>query len=286
MEHQVVFQEKKEVERLTLQNRLLLSYEKPVFQKLFAGRTDLKILDVGCNGGEKTVEWFSRHTISKVVGLEYNAGLVERAQSLWGEGKFSFYPCDVDREDFEVRLQQIMEENGIKEFDAINLSLVLLHLKDPAALLRKLRRFLSADGMLFIVESNDGASWVPEEDSARLETFLSILAEDPYAGNRKIGPQLPTLVTQCGYEDAAVWYDYISARPEETEKKRVMFRILCSFLPEDVVLLREKEPENEKYAQWDVWLKENYEPFKQTVLGKDAAFRMGIRFMTCRRGEV
>lgn len=114
----------------------------------------------------------------------------------------------------------------MEAFDGIYLSLVLLHLKNPAALLRSLRRFLSADGHLFVVESNDGATWLSADDGGRMEAFLSILGQDPYAGDRKLGPNLPELLVRCGYEKPTVWYDYIQALPEETEKKKVMFRIL------------------------------------------------------------
>lgn len=56
----------------------------------FKGKSELSVLDIGCNDGARTFHRFSDDRISRVIGLEYNQQLVERANSQYGNTKFSF----------------------------------------------------------------------------------------------------------------------------------------------------------------------------------------------------
>ena len=56
----------------------------------FKGKSELSVLDIGCNDGARTFHRFSDDRISRVIGLEYNQQLVERANSQFGNTKFSF----------------------------------------------------------------------------------------------------------------------------------------------------------------------------------------------------
>ena len=47
MQSQLVFQEKKERERLRRQNLLLSQAEKPALEHFFKGKSELSVLDIG-----------------------------------------------------------------------------------------------------------------------------------------------------------------------------------------------------------------------------------------------
>ena len=66
-----VFQDDQELHRLTVQNRLLREYELPVLRRILSGKSDVRILDIGCNDGHKTVNLFSDFPGVQVIGLEY-----------------------------------------------------------------------------------------------------------------------------------------------------------------------------------------------------------------------
>mgnify|MGYP002529655548 len=141
MQSQLVFQEEKERERLRRQNLLLSQAEKPALEHFFKGKSELSVLDIGCNDGTRTFHRFSDDRISRVIGLEYNQQLVERANSQFGNTKFSFYQMDVDRDSFSADLQKLCAEPEDREFDLICLSFVLMHLYDGEKLLRTLKNF-------------------------------------------------------------------------------------------------------------------------------------------------
>ena len=75
MQNQQIFEEKKEIKRLGVQNSLLSAYELPVFAQLFSEKQEIVVLDIGCNDGSKTVERFSSDKVTRVIGLEYNTEL-------------------------------------------------------------------------------------------------------------------------------------------------------------------------------------------------------------------
>ena len=68
MQSQLVFQEEKERERLRRQNLLLSQAEKPALEHFFKGKSELSVLDIGCNDGARTFHRFSDDRISRVIG--------------------------------------------------------------------------------------------------------------------------------------------------------------------------------------------------------------------------
>lgn len=284
MQSQLVFQEKSEIERLHTQNKLLLQYEKPVFDCLFAGRQGLSVLDIGCNDGSKTLQRFSSAAFSQVIGLEYNGLLAQKARENRCDNRFSFYSLDVEGADFPCRLKEMMLKEGIGGFDVVCLSFVLMHLKNPKKLLLTLKPFLKADATVFIVEADDGASTLSRDEGGRLAAFLDILGKDRYAGNRQVGRGLVQILRACGYGGIRLWHDSISAEPGETAKKQDIFTTFFSYLPQDVALLLESEPENAVYRSWSRWLERNYEELKNQILAEQSEISMGMKILTCGKG--
>ena len=286
MKSQLVFQEKTEMERLRVQNDLLSCYEAPVFAQFFSEGQALNVLDVGCNDGTKTVERFSSESVAHVIGLEYNEELAIKAETLYGNERFSFFTCDVEAQDFPKQLRAIMDEKHIDGFDAIYLSFVLMHLSDMGKLLGVLRPFLKPEGKLVIIDAKDSASTLVNDDTGLLSEFLNILKKDRYAGNREVGAVICDELVACGYKDVFVWHDAIAAGAGETEKKRAIFTMFFTFLPEDVRLLLELEPGNEEYKSWSTWLDRNYETLKQRIMQEQSEISMGIKILTCAKGSL
>jgi SAM-dependent methyltransferase len=283
MDNQLVFQDQTEIERLAVQNRLLSLYETPFMEQLFSGCSQWAVLDIGCNDGGKTVRRFDHPGISKVLGLEYNEKLARLAQERYGNEKFSFYSCDVEQADFPLQLERLCHETGIQTFDVIYLSFVLMHLSSPELLLERLKPFLKDTGYLLIIEPNDQVSQLEPDPQKLLPKFLDILKEDPYAGNRQVGEQLPGLVQTVGYGDITLWNNGISAEAGEPEKKQDIFQTFFSYLPEDVQLLRRAEPNNCRYAAWQNWLQAHYKTLEREILQENSRIFMGLQMLSCRK---
>ncbi len=282
--YESVFLDDEEIERLVVQLRLLMPYEKAIMKRLSNNKESLTVLDVGCNNGTKSVALFSEDNIKKVIGLEFNRDLTQKATEKYGSNRFSFYECDVDSEDFAEKLSGIMIENNIESFDIVYLSFVLMHLKNPKSTLKVLKKFMSSDGVLVAVEPNDSISSLVSDKSFLLDEFLALLASDPYAGNRHSGGELPKILLDCGYENITVENDLISAKGAELLKKRDIFETFFSYFPKDSALLSENDPENPLYKKWDIWLTEKYDLLKQTIIGEKSKISMGVSIISSKRG--
>lgn len=280
-----VFQDKEELRRLEVQSRLLRPYEQPVYRRATAGRRGLSLLDIGCNNGGKTVDRFTSGRISRVVGLEYHEELARRAQERYGSDVFSFYPCDVEAPDFSLRLADMMADAGIGAFDLIHISYVLLHLKDPGALLAKLQGVLAPGGRLIVMETNDAISVLSPDPLRMFQTFLEILSLDPLAGDRNCGGRVPGLLADSGFQEICVENILIRADSSQPQKKKDLFDIFFSYLPEDMRLLRSREPDDLRYASCASWLKLHYNTLRDIVLAEDSALSIGIRAITCQGEE-
>lgn len=285
MKSQLVFQEKTEMERLRVQNRLLSCYEVPVFTQIFSEKQNIAVLDIGCNDGTKTAERFSSDAVSCVIGLEYNEALAQKAQKKYGNERFSFYHIDVETVDFSKQLCEILNENQIKGFDVIYLSFLLMYLADVNKLLTALRPFLKTDGKLFVIEPNDSASTLSNDQNGLLGEFLRILDKDKYSGHREVGANICETLSTCGYENIIVWHDDISAGCGETEKKNAIFTMFFSYLPDDVRLLLDAEPENNEYKSWSEWIDRNYKTLKDLILQEQSVISMGVKILTCTKGN-
>ena len=74
MESQTVFEKGWELDRLTVQNQLLRECELPVYQKLLEGKSGLRLLDVGCNDGSKTMDRFVLPQVERNTTKGWPAG--------------------------------------------------------------------------------------------------------------------------------------------------------------------------------------------------------------------
>lgn len=283
MQSQLVFQEKKERERLQIQNQLLSQAEKPALEHFFRGKSALSVLDIGCNDGARTFQRFSDDRISRVVGLEYNHDLVEKASRQYSNSKFFFYQMDVESEEFSETLQKLAERSGGEKFDLICLSFVLMHLHDGEKLLGTLGQFLKKDGVIFITEGNDSTSELVPDEKKLLGRFLDILKQDKYAGKRDTGAKVSGWLEDCGYGHIQVWCDGISAGRGESERKEMIFQTFFSYLPEDVEILLTEEPDNKKYQTWKKWLEKNYEELRKLILSENSEITMGMQILSCEK---
>ena len=218
-----------------MQNRLFSELEKPLILRLFSGKSGLSVLDIGCNNGAKAFGLFSHDMFSRVIGVDCDAELIEKADKAYDSQKFSFYKADIESPEFA-------EVFNIQQFDIIYISFVLMHLRDPKALLVRLKSLLKPDGVLIVTEGNDGISDISPCGAELLRGALEILKKDKYAGNRETGKTLPDILSKCGYSDTETLCEYISAKAEDKEKKEDIFTTFFPIFPMMLSFYLKKTP--------------------------------------------
>lgn len=278
---QNVFLDEAELKRLVIQGRLLSEYEQPIYQRVIDGREGLTLLDVGCNNGWKTRERFSDKNFRKIVGVDCLELLVEQARERFGDEMLSFYACDVAAEDFAEKLQQIMQKEAIRAFDIIHCSFMLMHTKKPGEILKRLKGFLAPGGKLIVIEPDDSTSYMKPDPNGIYKEFLKVLSADPYAGNRTMGAELPGLFASSGYTDIQLACSEITASDTQISKKEHIFDTFCSYLQEDLILLRQQSTEGDAYQKEWEWVQENFDPLRQLMTGEATTVSMGVKIYTC-----
>lgn len=279
-----VFLDEAELKRLMVQGRLLSEYEQPIYQKVIDERDGLTLLDVGCNNGWKTKERFSDKNFKKIIGIDCLDALVEQAREKLGNEVFSFYACDVASEAFVKKLRKIMKKENIRAFDIIHCSFMLMHTKTPGDILKRLKGFLAPGGKLIVIEPDDSESVMTPDSDGVFNAFLEVLSTDPYAGKRTMGGELTQLFTEGGYGDITLECAEIGASGKEIEKKESIFDTFCSYLPEDLVLLRKQDEENEAYRNGWEWVQNNFDRLRQQMTDEETTISMGVKIYTCGGG--
>ncbi len=277
---QNVFLDEVELKRLMVQGRLLSEYEQPIYQKVIDGRKGLTLLDVGCNNGWKTKERFSDKNFKKIIGIDCLDLLVEQARKQFGNEVLSFYACDVATEDFAEKLQQIMQKENIPAFDIIHCSFMLMHTKEQEEILRRLKAFLAPGGKLIAIEPDDTTSYMNPDPDGIYREFLQVLSADPYAGKRNMGAELPGLFANSGYTDIELECSEIASSGNEITKKEHIFDTFCSYLQEDLILLRQGAEGGAYQKEWE-WVQKNFEKLRQLMTGEASTVSMGVKIYTC-----
>ncbi|HEX3932135.1 MAG TPA: methyltransferase domain-containing protein [Nocardioides sp.] len=154
----------------------------------------MRCLDVGCGGGDVTVDLASLVGLTgHAVGLDVDATKVELARADAVQGAVT---------NVEFRVGDLAAGLGQEEYDVVYARFVLTHLADPASALEAMRRALRPGGRL-VVEDIDfrGSFCDPEHPS--FERYEEIYEESARrnGGDPWIALRLPSMLVAAGFAD-------------------------------------------------------------------------------------
>lgn len=273
------FDDKKEKRRLKIQQNLMREFDFAVYDNVKARHDTLCILDVGSNNGDFIMDRLANcDKLDKLIGLEYDAKSVQAANERYGEeNKIAFFKLDLEREDFADELEEITEEQGIKKFNVINISMVLLHLKAPYKLLKKLRKFLSDDGVMIIKDIDDGLNLAYPDEKGEFAKVIEICKKNETSGFRESGRQIYTLLSRAGYKKVTLGKQGLTTAGMDFEQRSALFDTYFSFIMEDLKIMRNKYPDDKRIAADYEWYKNSYDDLEEKF--QDDAFFFSLGFM-------
>ena len=269
--------------RLRLQNGILKSFDDDVYQGVL-GATDMpRILDVGCGVGDMLISKIGNRPISAYLGIDRSERQIAQAKEKHEKTGHHFLVCDIEGDGFLQALQQKMEEAGISAFDVINISMVLLHLVNPTALLKALRPLLSENGILIVRDIDDGINFAAPDPHNAFERIYKICENDEQSGNRRTGRQVFVCLSQAGYRDIRLEKQGLSSVGMTREEKEVLFNMYFPFTLDNAKIMMEKYPWNKDYQKDYLWYAEHFEELKERFLKEDFIFSLGFMTYTARK---
>lgn len=183
-------------ERLRVLARVMQPSSCALFDRIGV-RPGLACLDVGCGGGDATLELARRVAPGgRVMGLD----LDEEKLRIAREEALQHGVTNV-----EFRVTDIRELRDAGAFDVVYARFLLTHLSDPAAAVRAFRRQLRPGGVL-AVEDIDFSGQVNHPDSPALQRYREFYRATVTrrGGDPDIGPRLPLMLKQQGFEQVGV----------------------------------------------------------------------------------
>lgn len=195
----------KEYERLNIQAKNTHECDMSVLNKLISGmdKKPIWILDLGCAYNFVGNMRFGKMDNVKVLGIDFSEKCIDYAKSHSDSNKFIFRIMDMESEDFEYVLKETMNELGIEKFDIMFGALLLLHLKKPVAVLKKLRKFLSPDGYIVMRGSDDGSVLALNDDGV-IQQIVDKCNTTVGFSDRQNGRKLYHQLVSAGYVDVKV----------------------------------------------------------------------------------
>lgn len=278
-----VFEDSREIDRLALQNDILRNAQMPVLERVFSDFKAPTVLDIGCNNGAETYRRFSGFGPSAVIGIEISPSLVESASEKYGSSVFSFFVCSAEDERFLQNITGIMASKGISSFDIIHISLVLLHLKNPAVLLKKLRLLLSEHGKIIIIEPDDSQMISEGDESGTVRGFMKLMSYDPFAGNRFMCHRISGYLNNAGYKNIEDIPVSVSAEAGNRKLCTDIYNMYFTFMEEDARLLANDTVHGKWADSASEWLDSNRDKLKSLYDGSFGV-RMVMRMFIADAG--
>ena len=183
-------------ERLRVLARVMRTSSMSLFDRLGL-RDGLTCLDVGCGGGDATLELARRVAPrGRVVGVDIDEMKLEIAR---GEA------AEQGVRNVEFRLSDVRDGSALGTFDVVYARFLLTHLSDPASVVTAFYTHLRPGGRIGLEDIDfSGYFTYPESKAFRRYHELYCLTVAQRGGDPNIGPRLPELLKQGGFEDVGV----------------------------------------------------------------------------------
>ena len=272
---------KVEAKRLETQQKLLLEFDMPVYEKHLQGKSGLSVLDIGCGNGRALMARLgNRPEVDKIIGIEFNESFVERARADYESERVKFYQVDLEAPEFADEISRIMEENGIERFDFINVLAVVSHLKSPHHVMKALRKVAARGCTVFIRNVDDGLNFAYPDENMHFERAFNMLAKCDTTGYRYSGRELFTILQRAGYRDIVYEKMGICSASMDYSEKEAFFDTIFIFLKNSMRVTALNNPHDNEIQTENEWLLEHFDELEEKFLAPDFLANLGFVIVT------
>ena len=279
----------KENDRLVRQNQLIQKYLLGRWYEKILSQKVQNVLDVGSNNGNSIMTALSSklENIQQLIGLEKDKDCVRQANKNFGSEKVKFFAVDVESQNFEQQLKQIMEASKIESFNFINITSLLLLLKNPESFLKSISKFLSKDGYMLILDIDDRlTTWSCKSDKSEFYDKLytramQICFKAKTTGNRHSGQQVLKHLKSCSLKNCCLLNQQngevhgLQTKEMPMEDRELFAHMLFDFIERGVTADYQERPQDKEVSADYKWFVNNKSNLISGFLDKDLDFNLG-----------
>ena len=272
-----------EKRRQQIQAQLLLKYDLPIYERLLKDRKGLVALDLGCGNGNTIMSRLgAREEVVKIIGVDRSKDLVDQANERYGGDKAKFYQLDVESEDFEEKLEEIMDENDIEAFDLINVLSLLSYLTKTSHLFKVLKKYAAPNSYIVVRNIDDGLNIAFPDEDGDFKKAMSLLQLCVSNGYRYDGRQIYNILQIRGYKDIVLENLAINTVGMTTEEKEAFFVTVFGFakkgIKDELIAHPDSIDLQEKYQ----WLMQVYDKLEEKFMNPAFFLNFGFMIYTAR----
>ena len=269
--------------RLMQQQRLLLDYDMPVYEKLLAGKSGLNVLDLGSGNGVALMKRLGeRKEVARIIGTEFDPTNVEHANDAFRSDRCAFYQCDVEAEDFLEHMEEIMEEQQIEGFDFINILALISHLRNPSKLLRNVKKLCNPGAVLIVRNIDDGLNIAYPDEDGEFANALSKLQMCASCGYRFSGRQLYYILKSRGFRDIVLEKTAINTVGMTVEEKEALFDVVFKFIGQGLKRELANNPDSDVIRAAHDWFFSKLDGLEERFMMQEFFLNFGFMLYTAR----
>ena len=266
-----------EISRMHDEMRISSIVEKPFLEKALEGKHDLIGFATSLYGAKITFDYLSHPAFKKVFLILPNAAQREATREIFNdEEKYIFFDPVDDNEAFEALLKRIENKYHIKGFDFFYLNLALMDSDNPLKKLQTIRDHLNDEGMIFVREIDDNYVCAFPDPQGLFEKAISMISDDKYAGNRRIGREIYTLMKMVGAKEIHRCPDLLTTAEMSHRNKERTFHAWFGYQIAEFTALLEEEPDNLLYKADLQWYQAHLPEMEKSFLSDDFFFSCGF----------
>lgn len=274
--------DEEEIKRLRSQREILGRFDSDVYKRINGKFKNPVVLDVGSNRGDFVMECFK--DAGKIIGLEYDEAAVKEANAMYGNPeRVKFYQMDLEADDFEKRLAICLADTGVTEIDIINMSMIVLHLKNALRVFEVLKKYLADDGILIVRDIDDGFNIAYPDTQGDFKRAIDICALNETSGFRHSGRQVYNMLKLSGYDNIILERCGLNTIGFNQFERKLLFDTYFSFIKDDLAIMHDRYPEDKTITDNYNWLQEMYPVLEQKFLDDSFFFNLGFMLFTATK---
>ena len=261
--------------RIEQQRRFVYSFAHEVYDE-FLSRVpeDAVYLDIGGNTGEQSAMFLEKYPHVKYVGVDREEIALERGRALMPNAHF--YNADCEANDFDELLDELQKKHAPRGFDIINISLFLLHTKNPELLLDRLSVHLSPEGRLIILDIDDGFNVAHPDPEKRFKKAIDLCFGTAYSGFRHCGRTVFGFLNDLGLSDIRLHKTGLSTVGMNRRERESFFDVYFWIILDDLRKMHASHPDSALIKSDLDWIEENYDELRMLFKKKSFFFSLGF----------